>query len=490
MNLAKLAKRFDKLGDMRFLGLTLIVGAAARFLNIAAASIWHDEGYTMMLAPQSPAQIIARTARDVHPPLYYLTLHYWIKLFGSSETGARSLSAVAMLGVVIIGFLLVKELFGKQAARLAALFLALGPFLVRYSQEARMYGMAAFLAILATYLLVMALKANKTSWWIGYSLSIAAGLYTHYYFVFIVLLHWLYVLVSRKPKPAVANKNWWYANIASAALFAPWLPTAYHQFTRVQAGFWIAKPTALTLPSTIAQFLTFTDLGAFGSALRLIVFLAFLALVVWFALKKEYWPKGALIAGLTFLAPVLVLVLSLKRPIYVDRYFVFAAAGFYMLLATLIYTMKPWRDSAILRVVTVLVLVVVFVIGIGDVYSQATHQMKKVGEYVNASFRPGDEIVSGELYTYFDFSYYNHTGTTTKLLAPNGVDGYGESSLLYDRSAEVVVRHFSDARPASGRVWVIGKPGQNDDFKVPDNWRLLDQYQISDSKVEHFQIQS
>jgi len=488
MTLTKVRKRLQKISDTQVVLIALALGAFVRFLNMAKGSIWHDEGYTMMLAPQSPAQIIARTARDVHPPLYYITLHYWMKVFGSSEVGARSLSAVAMLGVVIIGFLLVRELFGRPAARLSALFLALGPFLVRYSQEARMYGLAAFFAILATYLLVMALKKDNNKWWIGYSLSIAAGLYTHYYIVFIVLLHWIYVLVSRKPKVAIKNRKWWFSNIASAALFAPWLPSAYHQFTRVQAGFWIAKPTALTLPSTLAQFLTFTDLGAIGNTLRLLTFVAFLALVVWFAVRREYWPKAALIAGLTFLAPMVVLVLSLKRPIYVDRYFVFAAAGFYMLLAILLYTTKPWQHSAWLRITSIVILVGIFSVGIINVYSQATHRMKLVGEYVNQRYQPGDGLISGELYTYFDFSYYNHTGVTAQLLAPGGVNGYGESSLLYDRSAQIVVRHFSDMHPATGRVWVIGKPGNNGDFKVPANWKELEEYQISDSKVERFQI--
>src|SRR5579862_8728984 len=122
--LEKLLKPIHQLSDGWVLTIALIVGTVVRFVNMAKGSIWHDEGFTMMLAPQSPAQIISRTAHDVHPPLYYITLHYWMKLFGSSEIGARSLSAVLMLAVIPIGYLLVKELFGRPAARLAAVFLA------------------------------------------------------------------------------------------------------------------------------------------------------------------------------------------------------------------------------------------------------------------------------------------------------------------------------------------------------------------------------
>ncbi len=98
--------------------------------------------------------------------------------------------------------------------------------------------------------------------------------------------------------------------------------------------------------------------------------------------------------------------------------------------------------------------------------------MRKTGAIVTSHFRTGDEIISGDIYTYFDFSYYNHTGETTKLLSKYGVTGYGESSLLYDRANEIVVNDLSSLHPTSGKVWVVGKPGQRDYFDhVPPNWR-------------------
>lgn len=474
------------LSDQLFLAFVVLIGLIPRFINIAKASIWHDEGYTMMLAPQSPGQIIARTARDVHPPLYYLSLHYWIHFFGTSELAARGFSAILMIGTIIVGFYLAKEIFGYQVARISAIFLALGPFLVRYSQEARMYGMEAFLATLATYLLVRAHKSNRLGFWVGYSLSIAAALYTHYYAVFVIALHWLYMLIIRKPKWGITNKFWWASNVLSALIFAPWLPSAAHQFSRVQAAFWIPKPTALTLPSTLGQFLTFTDLGALGNLVRLVGLAALALAIVWLMARKDYFPGSWLIVGLTFLGPLLVLALSLKRPIYVDRYFVFAAVGFYILVAALIGLIKNRRLAALAGSGVV----AIFLIGIGNVYSQATHNMRAIGRYVDARFQPGDEIISGELYTYFDYSYYNHTGTVAKLLDPGGMSGYGETSLLYDRADQIGLSHFSDAKPASGRVWVIGKPGAASDFDVPASWQLLDDYKAADSEVRRYQIGS
>ena len=472
-------------------GLAVITGAIVRFKNIARASIWHDEGYTMMLSPRSPAQIIAGTARDVHPPLYYEILHFWMKLFGSSELGARSLSAVCLLIAIVVGFGLVRHLFGDGPARLAAVYLALGPFLVRYSQEARMYAMVALWVLLATYFLVKALDAKRaTWWWIGYSLAIAAALYTHYYAVFAIAGHWLYVATrSRKSGQGLRSGSWWASNIAAAALFAPWVPSAYSQFKRVQAAFWIPKVTMLTIPSTIAQFLTFTDLGAVQTVVRLSGFAVLVALTIGWLIQKptKDRPARILVTALTFLAPVAVFVLSFKRPIYVDRYFVFAAVGFYILLAALTIEAWPFKRLRLLQSLAVLATIATFGFGIHNVYVQATHNMKAVGTYVDRNYGSGDLIVSGELYTFFDFSYYNHTGIQTELLAPNGVSGYGETSLIYNRPG-ILVKSFADLHPASGYVWVIGKPNTGDFSGTPANWHLLNSFQRADSEVERFQV--
>ncbi len=484
--------KFDeRLKNQIVVGLALVAGAIVRFTDITKASIWHDEGYTMMLAPRSPAQIIAGTARDVHPPLYYEVLHFWMRLFGTSELGSRSLSAVCLLLAIVVGFGLAKRLFGDGAGRLAAVFLALGPFLVRYSQEDRMYAMVALWLLLATYLLVRALESKRaTWWWSAYALAIAAALYTHYYSVFVVAVHWLYVaLKSSKKGQGLRSKGWWLANVAAAVLFAPWVSVAYGQFKRVQAAFWIPKVTALTIPSTLAQFLTFTDLGALQTIVRLSAFAVFVALVAnWLiAAKRTERPGRSLIAALTFLAPLAVFVLSYKRPIYVDRYFVFAAAGFYILLAALIVQAWPFQRRRWLQSLATLAVLATFGFGIRNVYAQATHNMRAVGTYVGRNYTAGDAVISGELYTYFDFSYYNHTGIKTQLLAPNGVNGYNESGLIYNQPG-VLVRAFNDLHPASGYVWVVGKPGATGDFAVPSSWRLVGQFQAADSKVERFHL--
>ena len=55
-----------------------------------SSDIWYDELFTMGLANQSCGELILKTARDVHPPLYYLI----VKLF---LTGVRSGSPLSQV---------------------------------------------------------------------------------------------------------------------------------------------------------------------------------------------------------------------------------------------------------------------------------------------------------------------------------------------------------------------------------------------------------
>lgn len=426
----------------------------------------------MMLAPNPPAQIVARTARDVHPPLYYLALHYWLLVFGNSETAARGMSAVFLILAIPVAYLLVRRLWTEPAARLAALFVAIGPFLIRYSQEARMYGMVAFLLLLATYLLVRALQTNRWVWWLAYSVAMAAALYTHYYSVFMIVVHWIYVasLSDRRQRRGLWNTRWWGANVLAAALFLPWVPTAYHQFTRVQGSFWIPRATIRTLPSTLLEFLTYSS----GSAVSTVAFVlggvVLVALIGWVFWRRPERRQALLfLTCYALLAPIVVWIISFgHRPIFVDRYFVFAAVGFYCLLGVLVSQLRRWYILA----ATVAGLVA-FGVGINNVHATSNHQMRVIGAYVTSHYAPGDEIISGELYTFFDFSYYNHTGAQVHLWSRNGINGYNESSLIYDRANEIVVENLTDIHPQSGRLWMVGKSGYHQYFDpkiIPKNW--------------------
>lgn len=473
-----------------------IVATLLRLISVAKASIWHDEGYTMMLIQHGPLEIIARTARDFHPPLYYLVAHWWSLLFGTSELAIRSLSVACGVGIVILTYFIVKRLkFSEGTARLATLFMAFAPFLVRYSEEARMYGMAAFLICAATLALLVALDYRGKStrkqhlrWWLIYGALMAAALYTHYYVGFLIFVHIGYAWHSYGGfKNMLQTRAWWAGNLFAAGLFSLWIPTVIAQVTRVQGGYWIPPANAETIPNTLLQFMSFAS-NYLSSSIEMLLVVA-LACYVTFVIartNKPDRPRLFFAIGWTVVPLLIALLASLKQPVYYDRYFAYAAVGFYLLLAVLITSahIKTWLKQ--LLVVAVLLL---FCVGIANVAHQANHQMRTIGAHVTENFESGDIIISAELYTYFDFSYYNRTDAPVHLLSEDRLSGYGESSLLYDTQNDIVVHQLSNVNGPS-RVWLVGKPGDKDYYttKLPSNWHPIQKVTQGDSAVILYQV--
>lgn len=493
------------------------VAIIARYVSLTKADIWHDEGFTMMLIGRNPIEIWAGSARDVHPPLFYELLHFWTSLFGRSEFAARSMSAVAGLLTIGICYLLVKRYFTRGAATTTLAVLAVAPFLVRYSQEARMYGVLGLFLIGGTYALLRALeKKSAKRWWVIYVLCMAAGLYTHYFTVFAMAAHWLYVITLDAPrtwrlwKTTWLSSKWWLANVAIIALWIPWLPAFYGQFTRGQGIGWIPKTTLFTLPNNIWQNLTFTDgmqLPPFLYWLVPLIILVGTAAVTWTEHKKK--PAIKMIFFYTAVPILGTILLSVIKPIYQDRYLVFAANGLYMLIGiSLYYFIRRHRTAGLAALAAV---IGISLIGVVNVGRQATHSMGRVAEYVDAHYLAGDEIVSAELYTYFDMSYYctkcidrrnrqvdlvipeiyPAPVTTLRLNTSGGrPNGYGESSLLYDRAEQIYVDDLATIQPVSRRVWLVGKPGNKPYWtNPPANWILVDTFTTNSSQVQLYNVQ-
>jgi len=137
----------------RLIILTLIflLALALRLYWLDAQSLWNDEGTSVALAGRDLITITRNAAHDIHPPLYYYLLHFWTILLGASEFAVRSLSAMTGTLLVALTFLLGRRLFSAEVGLVAALLSAVSPFQVYYSQETRMYILAALLGALSMY---------------------------------------------------------------------------------------------------------------------------------------------------------------------------------------------------------------------------------------------------------------------------------------------------------------------------------------------------
>src|SRR3990172_3519873 len=121
-----------------FLGAILLLALGLRLYEAGSREIFYDDAFSYFLAKQSLGQIVAGTAADTMPPLYYFLLHYWMKL-GESIFVLRLLGVVLSIGMIGVVFDLGRRLAGAAAGLWAALIVAVGPFQIYHAQELRMY---------------------------------------------------------------------------------------------------------------------------------------------------------------------------------------------------------------------------------------------------------------------------------------------------------------------------------------------------------------
>ncbi|HET8884068.1 MAG TPA: glycosyltransferase family 39 protein [Candidatus Saccharimonadales bacterium] len=325
--------------ERHFIGVLVIGSLVAATMSLLIGlhqSVWFDEAYSILLAKQPLDRLVYLASVDTHPPLYYILLKGWAALFGWGELALRSLSVLAMSAAVIFAGLFVRRTFGARVALVALPFVVFAPFILRYGFEIRMYALASLIGIAATYVLVRAMQATGKKQWLLYGLYavlVAAGVYTLYYLALLWIAHFVWLIsMSLKTKRSIIKSRWLLAYVGSVVLFLPWLPTFLAQVNNGALAA-ISQPlTLINLLGIVSFNFVYQPAWQLGAVVSLLVVFVIVA-VTYFAVKAYKTVSAAQRPYLVLLAaylavPVAVLTLvSLNRPMYVERYLAHIAIG-------------------------------------------------------------------------------------------------------------------------------------------------------------------
>ena len=160
---------------------------------------WIDEGLSVGISDRPLGDIPDALRLDGSPPLYYMLLHVWMAVAGTSEEAVRALSVACALLTVPVAWWAAHGLWGTRAGWMAAVLAATNPFLTQYAQEGRMYALLALLALVASAAFARAFAWRGRGWAIAYAVVLAAMLYTHNWALFFGAacgLVWLYLAVA------------------------------------------------------------------------------------------------------------------------------------------------------------------------------------------------------------------------------------------------------------------------------------------------------
>ncbi|NLG52290.1 MAG: hypothetical protein GX552_19435 [Chloroflexi bacterium] len=454
------------------LALALVAGLLLRLYGLTAESLWLDEATSLMLARMDVPTLIEWTSLDIHPPLYYTLLHFWIAL-GEGEAMVRGLSLLASVLALPVMYGLGRTLFDGRTGLVATLLLAVAPFHIWYAQEARMYAWVTLLLSASVLLALLAWQKRRVGLWVAYALVTAAALYTHYYAVFGILLEnlfFLYFLIKRRTTPRLLVA-WCVSQLAVLLLFAPWLPTFLLPIIEGGGG-WLAvgpgRPTLSSLANTAVLFTLGNSREMFPALLRRAGYLLFVGAFLaglWPGKKRPeasaetspqaplYTEREALAFCLLYMAlPIGLawLVSQVGKPMYSARYMMPFLLPFLLLVARGVCNIP----QPIVRGVVLLLLVLVALFGVwAQVRVADKPDWRGLAEQLTAQAEQGDLVLFIPGWHAKPFEYYAQGALAVCDDVPVPVDTYGDEAL----------QAVAEAIEGRARVWLVWEEGHYTD---------------------------
>ncbi|MBI4788945.1 MAG: glycosyltransferase family 39 protein [Chloroflexi bacterium] len=460
----------------------LLAAFALRLLRLGVNSLWYDETVSIYLARQDLVSLTRHTAGDIHPPLYYYLLHFWGQLAGWSEFSAAFLSL--FFGVVLVALVYrvatptptpspVRRSASANGGEagvgvLAAFLVAISPFNLWYSQEVRMYTLGAMLGLASVYFFVRMLAGPKSQDasrksqvaghrsqvtgstpslrftfhvsrdCLAYIVVTALGLYTLYYFAFLIVFENLVALawLIRSSRLRITNyelRPWLSSQLAVALLYLPWLPIAFRQATDPPVPPW---RTNTPLSDVLLESFSALAMGQsvdWRSPLMWLVLLL-VAVLIAFTLfdrttNKLFNYRAIALLGYTFIPLLLIYILSLWKPLYHVRYIFVYSPAFYILLAQGLTRITTYDPSAapveptalrtrlritnyelrITQYALLAILVAASALSASNFWFNPRYSdddLRGAVQRLADAWRPGDAILLDAGYTYTAFDYY------------------------------------------------------------------------------------
>jgi mannosyltransferase len=235
-------------------GLILVFSLVLRFWT--TSDLWLDEALTVNIAKLPLHDLPSYLKRDGAPPLFYVLLHFWMGIFGSSDLAVRSLSGVIGVITVPLAWLAGRRLGGRVLGFSAMILVATSPFAVRYDTETRMYALIALLTVLGYLALDRALRQPRPGNLIAVGAVTGLLLYSQYWAIYLIITTLLWLAFQAWRGRAVWRRN---ARVAFVAVvvgcltFLPWLEIFLYQSKHTGTP-WAAPANFAAMVNAITSF--------------------------------------------------------------------------------------------------------------------------------------------------------------------------------------------------------------------------------------------
>lgn len=365
-------------------------GLALRLWHIGFQSLWRDEVDAIRFATQ-PLEGLVRMflTPGENGPLYFFALRGWLALFGEGDVALRVFSAIPGAALIPLMFWLGARLFGKRAGWIAAALAAVAPYAVWYGQEGKMYAWLALLAAGSFACLWLGLHDGKKWAWAGYVLLTTVSLFVHY---FAALLIPTFALVF------LAGLRRWRGHAKGYLLSLALVTLPYLPFAAWQLPVWLSRfrtghpfvPFHRALASVLFGFSE--GVRPADTFWALVPFLLCL-LAAWGLAAESERRASVLACTIWWAVPFLLLFgVSLRTPLFVERYLITTLPAFLLLLAAGLDSLlrrARWLGAA--------AAIAVLLVSMRGVWIQATQPVKPdvraAAAYLCPRLSPGDAVM-------------------------------------------------------------------------------------------------
>lgn len=385
---------------MALLVCILATAAILRFHDLDRTSLWYDEAVSWSQSNGTMAHLLASVSADNYPPLHNLLLWATIPLVGDGETALRFPSAVLGLFAVWMMYLIGCRIGGSVTGLLAAAFLALSPFQIWYSTEARMYALLAATGLVFLWSVLRLLDRPSAVNTAAMAIGTALFLYSHIYALFgvagagtVCLGYALADLRRVRWKAWPASLAACSAMAAGGVLFLPWLLILLDRAQSVASeGFWIAYPDAPFLFSMTKEIAGSHGVFWMLAAAACVALLPFLKFGNTNPEQDRGIHRARLVCAGYTLGPVLLAYAYsvLIQPILFDRYLSAAWPGLLVLAAAGISALIG-RIGSVLAVAVVLYLT--FPVLNWTVFEKIRPEWRTIAEMYQEASQPGDRLL-------------------------------------------------------------------------------------------------
>ncbi len=435
--------------------LFLVLNLVLKYFFLVSIPLDGDEPFSVFFSQVSYSELFEMIKTENNPPLHFILLNIWTKLFGISELSVRFPSYLFSCFTVIYIYLIGSKFFSKQVAISSAVFFTFSSMNMLFSHEARVYAIFGFLTAATFYYFLICLSnKNKFNSFVKLILCNSFIIFAHFFGFFVIFIQVIVLAILYYNKIA-KTKKFIYSYLSVLIIYSPYLVIFIQRFFQsASKGTWISPPNDISA----LYFMLWKFCNAPAITVLLIVIMLFALFLFLFKQKNKQINFQTITVLVWSLFPFFFMyAISYKVPMYLDRYLVYVSIGFYLLFSISIHYLTKTLQYKYINILTWTTLFL-YCISLNPLIEKDKRKSKEYALKIKEikSMNPNTVVIISPNYAFRTLSYYYNKSYFTD---------YKNSVKLLNNEIIFPVNSINEVPPSLLK--------NNPDIVFIDNWAAI-----------------